>query len=77
MIVDSGCSDPAAYKASISDPDTMTYEQAMADKEHVGEWLKAMKIEISTLELLGSWDEVDVSDAKSRIIPGTWVFKVK
>jgi hypothetical protein len=74
---DTGCSTPAAYKASLSDPDTMTYEQAMSDTEHIADWKKAMQIEISALESLGSWEEVDVSNAKSRIIPGTWVFKVK
>jgi hypothetical protein len=26
LFLDSGCSTPAAYKASLSDPDTMTYE---------------------------------------------------
>jgi hypothetical protein len=36
-----------------------------------------MQIEISALQSLGSWEEVDISEAKSRIIPGTWVFKVK
>jgi hypothetical protein len=75
--LDSGCPTPAAYKASVSDPDTMTYEQAMADCENVQEWRKAMDIEIKALESLGSWQEVDISDAKTRIIPGTWVFKVK
>jgi hypothetical protein len=55
----------------------MTYEQAMADIDHIDEWKKVMQIEISALESLGSWDEVDISDAKSRIIPGTWVFRVK
>jgi hypothetical protein len=49
----------------------------MADREHVEEWKKAMATEISTLESLDSWVEVDVSDAQSRIIPGTWVFKIK
>jgi hypothetical protein len=74
---DSGCPTPAAYKASISDPDTMTYDQAMADTDHVQEWREAMQKEISSLESLGSWDEVDISDATSRVIPGTWVFRVK
>jgi Reverse transcriptase (RNA-dependent DNA polymerase)/GAG-pre-integrase domain len=77
MFLDSGCATPAAYKASVSDPDTLTYDQAMADLEYVKEWCEAAQKEISTLESLGSWDEVDVSDAKSRIIPGTWVFRVK
>ena len=49
----------------------------MADTGHVDEWLRCMEAEISSLEALGSWDEVDVLDAKSKIIPGTWVFRVK
>jgi len=77
LFLDSGCATPAAYKASVSDPDTLTYDQAMADKEHLTKWMEAAQKEISTLESLGSWDEVDVSDAQSRIIPGTWVFRVK
>ena len=78
LLLDSGCStSAAAYKASLSDPDTMTYEQAMADVAHIDEWKKAMQAEITSLESVGSWEEVDVSDAKSRIIPGTWVFRVK
>ena len=77
LYMDTGCASPAAYKASVSDPDTMTYEQAMRDTAHIQEWTKAMQIEISQLEAINSWDEVDISDAKSKIIPGTWVFRVK
>ena len=55
----------------------MTYEQAMRDTAHIQEWRKAMQIEISQLEAINSWDEVDISDAKSKIIPGTWVFRDK
>ena len=65
LFLDSGCATPAAYKASVSDPDTLTYDQAMADKEHLTKWMEAAQKEISTLESLGSWDEVDVSDAQS------------
>ena len=36
-----------------------------------------MHKEISQLEALKCWDEVDISDAKTRIIPSTWVFKIK
>ena len=75
--MDSGCASPAAYKASISDPDTMTYKQAMQDTNHIQEWRKAMDIEISQLEAINSWDEVNISDVKSKIIPGTWVFCIK
>ena len=77
LFSDSACPIPAIYKAGLSDPDTLTYEQAMSDTGHVEEWLEQMQIEISALEALGSWDEVDISDAKSKIIPGTWVYRVK
>jgi hypothetical protein len=70
-------SSPVAYKAALSDPDTMTFEQAMADREHQHEWLDAMQKEISSFEALGTWDEVDISDAKTKIIPGTWVLRCK
>ena len=73
LYMDSGCASPAAYKASVSDPDTMTYEQAMRDTTHIQEWRNAMDIEISQLEAINSLDEVDISDVKSKIIPGTWV----
>jgi hypothetical protein len=68
---------PSAYKASASDPDTLTFEQGMADIDHRAEWIEAMAKEISSLEALGSWEEVDITDAKSKIIPGTWVLRCK
>jgi hypothetical protein len=77
FFLDSGCSTPAAYKATISDPDMMTYEQAMMDTKHLDEWLKCMQEEIKCFEEIVSWTEVDISEAKSKIIPGTWVFRVK
>ena len=36
-----------------------------------------MHKEISQLEALKCWEEVDISDAKTRITPRTWVFKIK
>ena len=77
MYYDSGLPTPAAYKAAITDPDILMYEQAMNDKDHVNKWLHAMQIKISQLESLNCWEEVDINSAKSKIIPGTWVFKVK
>jgi hypothetical protein len=69
---------PAAYKAAACDPDTLTYDQAMAEPdEHRQKWIKAMRIEIQELESRKTWDEVPVSDAKTKIIPGTWVFRHK
>ena len=77
MYYDSGLPTPAAYKAAVSDPNTLTYKQAMNDKDHLNEWLRAMQIKISQLKALNCWEEVDMALAKSKIIPGTWVFKVK
>jgi hypothetical protein len=70
---------PAAYQASsLSDPDTLTYDQAMAEPEdQKAKWIEAMKIEIRELESHGTWDEVPITDAKTKIIPGTWVCRRK
>ena len=54
----------------------MTYTQAMQDTNQIQEWQKAMAIKISQLEAINSWDKVDILDAKSKIIPETWVFHV-
>ena len=75
--MDSGCVSPAAYKAAINDPDTMTYEQTMQDTNHIQDLQNAMTIEISQFEAINSWDEVNILDTKLKIIPGTWVFRVK
>ena len=78
LFLDSSFVSPAAYKAAVKDPDIFTYDEAMDDVEHLEEWKAAMHKEISQLEALRCWDEVDISDAKTRItIPRTWVFKIK
>jgi hypothetical protein len=58
-------------------PDTLTYDKAMADPEHRAQWIESMQKEITALETHGTWDEVDISDAKSKILPGTWVLRRK
>ncbi|GKY94961.1 hypothetical protein MPSEU_000460700 [Mayamaea pseudoterrestris] len=68
---------PAVYKAAATDPDTLSYEQAMADQPHVSKWLEAAAEEIRVLESKGTWEEVPKSQAKGRILPGTWVFRRK
>ena len=68
---------PAVYKAAASDPDTLSYDQAMADHPHVQKWLEAAAEEIRVLEAKGTWEEVPKSEAKGRILPGTWVFRRK
>ena len=70
-----GVLEPMAWKAT-SDPDTLSWHEAMAadDRE---EFLKAAELEIKTLEDNETWVEVPKSEAKGRIIPGTWTFKRK
>ena len=68
---------PVVYKAAASDPDTLSYEQAMNDRPSVEEWLKAADAEIRSLEAKGTWIEVPKLEAKTRILPGTWVFRRK
>ena len=66
-----------SYKASTSDPDTLSFDKAMRDVDHVEKWLGAAGVEISALEKNGTWIEVPISEATTRILPGTWVFKRK
>ena len=68
---------PLAYKASVSNPDSLSYDEAMAIMGNVERWMEAARKEIASLEKNGTWLEVNASEAKSRILPGTWVFKRK
>ena len=71
-----GITKPYAYKASNSDPDTLSYDEAMADVDREL-WIEAAKKEIKSLEDHGTWTEVDISEATSRILPSQWVFRRK
>ncbi len=73
----SGLLSPEVYKASNSDPDTFTYDEAMSDPNHVEAWIEAADKEIRTLEEMGTWEEVPVSEAQGHIVPTHWVFKIK
>ena len=68
----------AVYKASNSDPDTLSFEEAMSDADN-NEWRNAALKEIQALEEKGTWCEVDINDVPSSetILPGTWVFRRK
>ncbi len=45
-------------KASLSDPDTLNFDEAMNDTEFKDQWKKAMESEIKSLEENGTWVEV-------------------
>jgi outer membrane biosynthesis protein TonB len=62
---------PEIYRAVASDPDLLTFDQAMKDHPNVQRWLAAADLEVRTLERMGTWVEVPKSEATSRIIPGT------
>ena len=68
---------PSAFKANASDPDTLSFAEAMADVENIDLWMRAADAEIKSLEKNGTWSEVPIAEAKTRILPGTWVFKRK
>ena len=68
---------PTAFKAAPTDPDTLTFDQAMADTANVTKWMEAATKEIVNLEKNGTWKEVGIEDAKTKILPGTWVFRRK
>ena len=61
--------------ARSTDPDTLTFDEAMRDDE--SNWMHAAEIEVKALEKHRAWDEVSLTDATSKILPGTWVFRRK
>ncbi|CAJ1959927.1 unnamed protein product [Cylindrotheca closterium] len=68
---------PSSYKArATKDPDVFTYNEAV-NGPNSKKWTAAAKKEIEELEGKLTWIEVPMSKAKTKIIPGTWVFRVK
>ena len=65
-----------AGKASQRDPDTYTWDEAMASP-YREQFLEAADREIDALVEKGTWTEDDRKNATTKIIPGTWVFKIK
>ena len=64
------------YAAPISDPDTLSYQEAMRAADH-DEFKQAAKKEIADLVKQGTWKVVNKSEAKEKILPGIWVFRRK
>lgn len=68
-----------AFKANKvnTNPDILTYDQAMknpAEREH---WKQAAQEEIDALYDHETWEEESITNAKSKIIPCTWNFRRK
>eukprot|EP00980_Cylindrotheca_fusiformis_P005885 scaffold1235_cov177-Cylindrotheca_fusiformis.AAC.1 len=64
-------------KAAKTDPDTLSWDEAMKIPEEVERWRAAADKEIRALEHKGTWLEVPETEATVRVIPGTWVFRRK
>jgi Reverse transcriptase (RNA-dependent DNA polymerase) len=64
------------YKASNSDPNVLSYDEAMCDVDR-DKWIESATKEIRELEQHGVWDKVPVSDAQKKITPTSWVFRRK
>jgi hypothetical protein len=64
-------------KASMKDPDIISYDEAMTDTDNKEEWKMAMAQEIQQLEDHGTWEQVPISNAKTKILPLTWVLRRK
>ena len=61
---------------STKDPDTLTFDEAMRSPDR-DKWMEAARLEIEELIQQGTWVEVPLSDAKGKILPGTWTFRRK
>ena len=66
------------FKATKSNnnPDIFTYEEAMMS-EYKQEFMEAALDEVRALEKLDCWEEVPLHQATTRVIPGTWAFRIK
>ena len=63
-------------KAAVSDPDIFSFDDILTLSD-LPQWKAAAQKEIGALELKGTWIEVPLTDATSKVLPGTWVFKYK
>lgn len=53
------------------------HEWSRYSELRIAKWMEAANKEIKSLEKTGTWKEVPITDAKTRILPGTWVFRRK
>jgi hypothetical protein len=72
-----GIFEPRICKASTKDPDIISYDKAMTDTDNKEEWKKSMAQETLQLEDHGTWEQVPISDSKTKILPLTWVLRRK
>ena len=61
---------------SQTDPDTLNYDQAMRSELRDG-FIEASDEEVGSLEEQGTWIEVPKSEARDKILPSQWVYRIK
>lgn len=67
----------AAFKASIDDPDTLSWKEAMNDREERHEWIQGAQKEIEGLYNMNAIEEVPITQATSKVLPGQLLCKRK
>ena len=63
--------------SDVGDPDTIDFVTAMNDPDNSAQWREAARKEIAQLESHGTWELDLLENAKGKVLPGTWVFKLK
>lgn len=70
------CNNVKIYALKGSNLESPFYNNALK-RPDCDEQIKAIQVEIETLEKLGSWDKVPVSNAVGKVLPALWVLKIK
>jgi len=61
--------------ASRTDPDTLSFDEAM--QQNPVAWMEATGKEVTQLEAHGTWHEEPIANTVGKILPGTWVLRIK
>ena len=65
--------DLEVYNAVVSDPDILSFDQSLLYPD-LDKWKESASKEVEALESKGTWKEVPMHEAKSKILPRTLVF---
>ena len=59
-----------------TNPDIFDFDQAMMS-EHRDHFIQAAEVEVRALEDLDCWEEIPLEMATTKVLPGTWAFRIK
>ena len=59
-----------------TNPDIFDFDQAMMS-EYKDSFIKAAEVEVKALEDFNCWEEIPLEMATTKVLPGTWVFRIK